>query len=98
MNALDALGNPTRRLVLDLIRDEPRAVHALHTALPEISRPAISRHLRILSEAGLVEAQPVGTSNVYRVRSEGFDDLRSYLESFYDDALPRYQMVAENLQ
>ena len=97
MNALDALGNPTRRAVLDLVRDQPRAVRELAEALPDISRPAISRHLRILSEAGLVESNPSGTSNVYRVRPQGFDDVRSYLESFYDEALPRFAMVAENL-
>lgn len=97
MTALDALGNPTRRLLLELVRDEPRSVRDLHAAVGDISRPAVSRHLRLLREAGLVAVESRGTENLYTVRPEGFADVRSYLESFWDDALPRFAMVAENL-
>ena len=98
MNALDALGNPTRRQLLELLRGEPRPVHALHTAVPGISRPAVSRHLRVLREAGLVERTAVGNTNVYAVNPAGFDPVRTYLEAFWDEALPRFALVAENLE
>ncbi len=97
MHALDALGNPTRRRLLELILEQPRAVSALSAEFPDISRPAISRHLRVLREAQLIEAESQGQRNVYRVRPEGFADVRSYLDRFYDDALARFRIVAENL-
>mgnify|MGYP002642208433 CR=1 FL=1 len=116
MNALDALGNATRRRLLELIRDEPRPVNALYDALrattversqledaaqgPDhatISRPAVSRHLRVLKAAALVTMTREGTRNDYRVCPSSFADLRAYLDTFWDDALPRYALVAENL-
>ncbi|MCO4772270.1 MAG: winged helix-turn-helix transcriptional regulator [Deltaproteobacteria bacterium] len=97
MNALDALGNPTRRQLLELLQYEPRSVARLAEAVPSISRPAISRHLRVLREANLVTAQAVGTANIYAVRPDGFEHVRAYLERFWDDALPRFAMVAESL-
>jgi DNA-binding transcriptional ArsR family regulator len=82
--------------MLDLLAERPRAVHELASAFP-VSRPAISRHLRVLQDAGLVAASADGTRRVYSVRPEGFGPVRDYCESFWDVALQRFKMVAENL-
>ena len=68
----------------------------LATHLP-ISRPAVSRHLRLLREAGLVEEEPRGTSRIYRLRAEGLDAVRRYLEEVWGDAAARFRLVAENV-
>jgi DNA-binding transcriptional ArsR family regulator len=95
--ALDALGNPVRRRLLRLLREEPREVGALHRAIGgTISRPAVSRHLRILREASLVSCEPRGRRNIYRLEARGFESARGELESFWDDALARFKLVAEN--
>ena len=97
MTALDAVGNPVRRQILRLLRDEPRSVGELSRELPRISRPAVSRHLRVLGEARLVSHTPAGTRNVYALDPAGFEDLRAFFEDFWDAVLPRYALVAENL-
>lgn len=96
MNALDALGNPVRRRVLELLAERPRTVQELAEGF-DISRPAISRHLRLLEEAGLVGHEPKGTHHLYRVRAEGFEPVAAYVARFWDDALQRFGLVAENL-
>ncbi len=99
MNALDAIGNPVRRELLEQLQASPRSVSELHSTLAKpISRPAVSKHLRLLSDAGLVTHESVGTRNLYRLRPEGFEPVRAYLERFWDDAIARYKMVAENLE
>ena len=70
---------------------------ATSAAIPIVSRPAISRHLRVLQEAHLVSGEARGRQNVYRVTPEGFSEVRHYLERFWDEALPRFALVAENL-
>jgi DNA-binding transcriptional ArsR family regulator len=97
MNALDALGNPVRRQILELLQQRPRSVVEIADAF-EISRPAISRHLKVLATSGLIAPTSEGTRTVYAVRPEGFESVRAYLERFWDDALPRFQLVAENLE
>jgi len=97
MQALDALGNPTRRQILELLRDGEQPVQHLANHLP-ISRPAVSRHLRLLAAAGLVSHRSDGAQNLYAVRLEGFAAAREYLESYWDDALRRFKLVAENLE
>ena len=96
MNALDALGNPVRRQILELLNEEPLSVKQIAERF-DVSRPAISRHLRVLTEASLVASTPQGVRNVYAIRPEGFANARAYLERFWDDALPRFKIVAENL-
>lgn len=93
---LDALGHQTRRDILLLLRHKPMPVGALAQQLP-ISRPAVSKHLRILLEAGLVEYSERGAANVFRLRASGFQAARTYLESFWDEALANFQSVAETL-
>lgn len=93
---MDALGHQTRRDILQLLREEPLPVGAIAAQLP-ISRPAVSKHLRILSQAGLVEHDPSGTRNIFRLRPSGFEMARLYLENFWDRALANFQQVAETL-
>jgi DNA-binding transcriptional ArsR family regulator len=92
----EALGDARRREILVLLSDGDRAVHELASALP-ISRPAVSRHLRLLKEAGLVEEEANGTRRIYRLRGEGLDAVRRYVESVWGDATTRFRLLAENL-
>ena len=68
---------------------------ALADAMP-ISRPAVSRHLRLLKEASLVEEEAVGTRRIYRLRDDGVDAVRAYLETVWGEAAARFRLVAEN--
>lgn len=86
MHALDALGNPTRRAILRQLRRGPLAVNQLAERFP-VSRPAISRHLRVLQDAGLVEHTGEGTRSLYSIRTRGFDSVRAYLDDFWGEAL-----------
>jgi DNA-binding transcriptional ArsR family regulator len=92
--ALDALGDPTRRRIFDLLRRRPRTVSALAAELP-VSRPAVSQHLRVLRDARLVSHRAEGTRHVYEVTPEGLDELRTWLEGFWDEALDRFVEAAE---
>ena len=94
-NPFDALGDPNRRAIVRLLGRGDRSVQQLADALP-ISRPAVSRHLRLLKEAGLVTDRPEGTRNVYRLNEAGFEELRAYLEQVWADAIPRFRLAAEN--
>src|SRR5919205_1665104 len=95
--ALQALGDPTRRSILEQLRDGPRAVGEIAARLP-VSRPAVSQHLRVLKEAGLVSDRQNGTRRLYRVDPDGLAELRAYLESFWDEALARFKDKAEREQ
>jgi DNA-binding transcriptional ArsR family regulator len=94
MHALDALGNPLRRDLLLALRAGPLSVGELARRFP-VTRPAVSRHLRVLEEAGLVEARTEGTRSVYSVRVLGFASVRAYLDTFWDTALARLQELAD---
>jgi DNA-binding transcriptional ArsR family regulator len=91
---MDALGDPTRRRIFERLRDGPRAVGELAAELP-ISRPAVSQHLRVLKEAGLVTERKDGTRRLYRVDPHGLTDLREYFQSFWDEALAAFAAAAE---
>lgn len=93
---MDALGHQTRRDILALLKQNPMPVGAIAARLP-ISRPAVSKHLRILEQAGLVEYESSGTRNIFRLRPGGFQVARGYLEQFWDQALTNFKFVAENL-
>ncbi len=95
-NALDALGDPTRRAIVELLGGGDRSVKELADDLP-VSRPAVSRHLRILKDAGLVSNRAQGTRRVYRLDGAGADAVRSYLEALWGDAGARFRMAAENI-
>lgn len=91
----DALGDPNRRAIVSLLGDGDRSVRELADALP-ISRPAVSRHLRLLKEAGLVRDRTQGTRHLYRLHDEGFEEVRSYLDRVWAEAATRFRMAAEN--
>ena len=92
---LGALGNPTRRAIVRLLGRGPKPVGEIAAELP-ISRPAVSKHLRVLEHAGLVRHEPHGTRNVFRLDRPGFDSARAWLDSFWEHALARFAIVAEN--
>jgi DNA-binding transcriptional ArsR family regulator len=94
LHALDALGNPTRRAILHELRARPLSVNEIAERLP-VSRPAVSRHLRLLQDAGLVEAREDGTKNIYSVRMQGFASVRSFLDDFWSSALARLEELAK---
>ena len=94
MHPLDALGSPVRRDMLRALRAKPLSVGELAERFP-VSRPAVSRHLRVLEDAGLVESHAEGTRSVYAVRIQGLGPVRDYLDEFWDSALARLQKLAE---
>jgi DNA-binding transcriptional ArsR family regulator len=83
---LHALADPTRRALLEKLRKGPRPVGVLAAGLP-VSRPAVSQHLRVLRDAGLVRERRVGTRRVYNVEVEGLDELRRYLDRLWEGVL-----------
>ena len=91
----EALGDPNRRAIVELLGQGSRSVREIADALP-ISRPAVSRHLRLLKTAGLVVEEPVGTRRIYRLHDEGVDAVRTYLEQVWGDAAARFKLVADN--
>lgn len=91
----DALGDPNRRAIVEQLRAGPRSVKELADALP-ISRPAVSRHLRLLKEAGLVTDRAEGTRRLYRLHDAGIEAVRDYLEQVWGDAATRFTLAAEN--
>jgi DNA-binding transcriptional ArsR family regulator len=91
---LDALGDPTRRRVLELVRSGARSVAEVAAELP-VSRPAVSQHLAVLKNAGLVRSRTAGRRHLYVVDTSGLAALRTYLESFWDDALAAFAEQAD---
>lgn len=89
-----ALGDRTRRSIVLLLADGPRAVGALADVLP-VTRPAVSQHLKVLKEAGLVDEEPQGTRRIYRLNEAGLIALRDQLDTFWDRTLSNFQAVAE---
>ena len=92
--AMDALGDGTRREILERLRRGPRAVGELAAEL-RVSRPAVSQHLRVLKEAGLVTERRNGTRHLYRVDTDGLAEVRDYLDSFWSDVLAAFEAAAE---
>ncbi|MBA8796139.1 DNA-binding transcriptional ArsR family regulator [Friedmanniella endophytica] len=92
--ALTALADPTRRSILEIVAAGSRSVGALAAELP-ISRPAVSQHLRVLREAGLVRAEAQGTRHVYALDPTGLTALRDYLDRFWSDSLAAFAREAE---
>jgi DNA-binding transcriptional ArsR family regulator len=93
-SALTALADPTRRQVLDSLRSGPRAVGEIALGLP-VSRPAVSQHLKVLKEAGLVTDRAEGTRRVYYLDPNGLGALRAWLDQFWEQALIGFQAEAE---
>jgi len=93
--ALSGLADPTRRDIFERLGDGPRAVVDLARGLP-VSRPAVSQHLRVLKEAGLVIDQRVGNRRIYWLNPDGLGVLRAYLDRFWDRALADFKAAAES--
>jgi DNA-binding transcriptional ArsR family regulator len=92
--ALAALADPTRRQVFERLRSGPQAVGAIAHGMP-VSRPAVSQHLKVLKEAGLVTDRPEGTRRVYYIDRHGLGALRGWLDQFWDQALMAFQAEVE---
>ncbi|HEY1673426.1 MAG TPA: metalloregulator ArsR/SmtB family transcription factor [Streptosporangiaceae bacterium] len=91
---LGLLGDPSRRAIFELLARRPSSVGELARQLP-ISRPAVSQHLRVLKDGGLVVSQAEGTRRVYRLNPDGVGALRAYLNRVWDDSLAAFQKAAE---
>lgn len=89
-----ALGDPTRRAIFECLIEGPRAVGELARDLP-VSRPAVSQHLRVLKDAGLVHQRQVGKQHIYQVDRDGLAALRAQLERFWDRTLSAYKETVE---
>jgi len=89
-----ALADPTRRAIFERLAERPSAVGELADVLP-VSRPAVSQHLKVLKEGGLVIDEPDGTRRIYRVDPEGVGALRAYLDTFWNQALAAFKDAVE---
>ncbi len=96
-DALEALGDANRRAIVEILSQGGRSVQQISDRLP-ISRPAVSRHLRLLKEAGLVSDQTQGTRRIYQLRDDGVDAIRGYFEETWGNAVARFRIVAENTE
>src|ERR1700761_2705111 len=94
MDGWSALADPTRRTILELVAVRPRNVRELADQLP-VSRPAVSQHLKLLKEAGLVVDRAVGTRRLYSANPAGIAELRKQLDRFWDQALINFKALAE---
>ena len=93
----EALGDPHRRAIVELLGSDGRSVGEVADALP-ISRPAVSRHLRLLKEAGLVVEEPQGTRRIYRLHDQGVEAVETFLTQVWGDAATRFRLMAENTE
>ena len=91
----EALGDPNRRQILRLLSDGDKPVQEIAAAMT-ISRPAVSRHLRLLKEAGMVAEQAQGTRRIYHLQEQGMHAVQAYLEGIWGDAAARFRLLAEN--
>jgi DNA-binding transcriptional ArsR family regulator len=95
--ALAALGDPTRRQIFERLAERPSSVGALAEQLP-VSRPAVSQHLRVLKEAGLVDETPDGARRIYRIDPRGIGAMREWLDEHWDRALAAFKDFVEQAE
>ena len=91
----EALGDTNRREILRLLSDGGKPVQAIANAMA-ISRPAVSRHLRLLKDAGMVAERPEGTRRIYHLQERGVEAVREYLQQVWGEAAGRFRLLAEN--
>ena len=91
---IEALGDPTRRAIFERLAERPSAVGELARELP-VSRPAVSQHLKVLKDAGLVTDRPAGTRRIYQLDPDGVAALRDYLDGFWNRSLAAFKRAAE---
>jgi DNA-binding transcriptional ArsR family regulator len=94
VHPLEALGDPTRRSIFERLRRGARSVTELADELP-VSRPAVSQHLRVLKEAGLVRERRDGTRRLYRIDPDGLGEVRDYFDDFWSDVLAAFKVAVE---
>jgi DNA-binding transcriptional ArsR family regulator len=94
-NALAALADPTRRRVFERLKSGPKSVGRIAQGLP-VSRPAVSQHLKVLKEAGLVQEEAKGTRRIYQIDPKGLGQLRGWLDQFWDHALEAFKAEVES--
>jgi DNA-binding transcriptional ArsR family regulator len=92
----EALGDPNRREILRLLSTGDKPVREIAAAMP-ISRPAVSRHLRLLKDAGMVAERAQGTRRIYHLHAQGMHAVQAYLEGIWGDAAARFRLLAENV-
>src|SRR5215469_6242135 len=92
---LEALGDRHRRAIVRLLAEKPRPVHELAAGRP-ISRPAVSRHLRLLKDAGLVTDRPAGNERIYQLHARGIGVLQAYVDEVWGEAIARFRLLADN--
>ena len=91
---LEVLGDGTRRQIIQILRAGPRPVAGIAARLP-VSRPAVSKHLRMMKEAGVVTDRPIGTQRFYELNLDALAVVNTWIDSFWDDALARFKHTAE---
>jgi DNA-binding transcriptional ArsR family regulator len=96
--ALKAIAEPRRRAILRLVTEEELPAGRIAERFEDVSRPAISQHLRVLREAGLVNERKDGRLRLYRARPEGLEEVRAYLDDFWSDRLQALKLAAERAQ
>jgi DNA-binding transcriptional ArsR family regulator len=94
-SGFEALGDPTRWAIVELLAAQPRTVGEVAAELP-VSRPAVSQHLKVLKDAGLVSERPAGTRRIYRLNPTGVQAMRDQLDTFWDRALASYADTVDN--
>jgi DNA-binding transcriptional ArsR family regulator len=92
---LDAIVEPKRREILRLVKDEEMTAGAIAAQFPNVSRPTVSEHLRVLRQASLLVERRAGTQRLYRTRVEGFGAMRAFLDEFWDARLQTLKVEAE---
>jgi DNA-binding transcriptional ArsR family regulator len=95
--ALNALGDPTRRAIFEKLEKGPLSVVHIADGLP-VTRPAVSQHLKVLREAGLILMEQQGTRSIYCINLEGLRAVRTYLDRFWDEALHNFKTLAEQTE
>jgi DNA-binding transcriptional ArsR family regulator len=92
--AIRALAEPRRRRILELVREDELSAGEIASAF-DVTRPAVSQHLTVLKHAGLLEERREGTRRLYRARREGLEDVRTFIEGFWEGRLERLRLAAE---
>jgi DNA-binding transcriptional ArsR family regulator len=91
---ISALADPTRRAVLERLKEGPRPVGEIASGLP-VTRPAVSQHLKVLKDAGLVADRSVGTRRIYYIDPKGLGAMRAWLDQFWEASLDAFKLAAE---
>lgn len=91
---ISAFADPTRRAVFEKLRDGPRSVGEIASGLP-VTRPAVSQHLKVLKDAGVVSDRSVGTRRIYYIDPKGLGAMRAWLDQFWDSAVESFKLAAE---